>query len=98
VIERTLAKSSMDPGSTRSGRASSSAAAPHNCRNLSERVDTFRQSEVTGNAMMIPYSVSRYFTGDASVVVSLTRPILKVIQSRHRPGSNYVESNKTSLH
>src|SRR5579872_5938047 len=32
-----------------------------------ERVDTFGQSEVTNNSMVIPYSVSRYFTDTGSV-------------------------------
>ncbi len=74
-----------------------------------ERVDTFGQSEVTGNSMAIPYSVSRYFTGtpyvrqlyfsaaDPSMVGPATEEIHKVIQSRHRPGSNYVVQNLTSL-
>jgi putative ABC transport system permease protein len=74
-----------------------------------ERVNTFGQSEVTDNSMVIPYSVSRYFTGtpyvqqlyfsaaDPSMVIPLTEHIRKVIQSRHRPGSNYVMQNLTSL-
>jgi len=74
-----------------------------------ERVDTFGQSEVTDNSMVIPYSVSRYFTGtpyvrqlyfsaaDPSMVIPLTEQIRKVIQSRHRPESNYVMQNLTSL-
>jgi putative ABC transport system permease protein len=74
-----------------------------------ERVNTFGQSEVTDNSMVIPYSVSRYFTGtpnvqqlyfsaaDPSMVIPLTEQIRKVIQSRHRPGSNYVMQNLTSL-
>jgi putative ABC transport system permease protein len=74
-----------------------------------ERVDTFGQSEVTDNSMVIPYSVSRYFTGtpyvrqlyfsavDPSLVVSVTEQIRKVIQSRHRPESNYVMQNLTAL-
>jgi putative ABC transport system permease protein len=74
-----------------------------------ERVDTFGQSEVTENSMLIPYSVSRYFTStpnvrqlyfsaaDPSLVVSVTEQIRKVIQSRHRPESNYVVQNLTSL-
>jgi putative ABC transport system permease protein len=74
-----------------------------------ERVDTFGQSEVTDSSMVIPYSVSRYFTStpnvrqlyfsaaDSSMVVSLTDQIRKVLQSRHRPESNYVVQNLTSL-
>ena len=74
-----------------------------------ERVDTFGQSEVTDNSMLIPYSVSRYFTGtpavrqlyfsasDPSMVGPVTEQIREVIQSRHRPESNYVVQNLTEL-
>jgi putative ABC transport system permease protein len=74
-----------------------------------ERVDTFGQSEVTDNTMVIPYSVSRYFTNspyvqqlyfsaaDPSMVVPVTARILAVIRSRHRSESNYVVQNLTAL-
>jgi putative ABC transport system permease protein len=74
-----------------------------------ERVDTFGQSEVTDNTVLIPYTVSRYFTstGDVkqlyfsaaepSMVVPVTEQIRKVIQSRHRPESVYVVQNLTEL-
>jgi putative ABC transport system permease protein len=74
-----------------------------------ERVDTFGQSEVTDNSMVIPYSVSRYFTdtpsvrqlyfsaADPSIVVPVTEQIHQVLQSRHRPESNYVVQNLTEL-
>jgi putative ABC transport system permease protein len=74
-----------------------------------ERVDTFGQSEVTDNSMVIPYSVSRYFTNtpyvqqlyfsaaDPSMVVPVTQQIRDVIRSRHRPESNYVVQNLTAL-
>jgi len=74
-----------------------------------ERVDTFGQSEVTDNTMLIPYSVSRYFTNspfvqqlyfsaaDPSLVTPVTSQVLEVIRSRHRPESNYVVQNLTAL-
>jgi putative ABC transport system permease protein len=74
-----------------------------------ERVDTFGQSEVTDNTMVIPYSVSRYFTNtpyvqqlyfsaaDPSIVVPVTEQISEVIHSRHRPESNYAVQNLTAL-
>lgn len=74
-----------------------------------ERVDTFGQSEVTDNTMLIPYSVSRYFTNspyvqqlyfsaaDPSLVVPATTQIQEVLRSRHRPESNYVVQNLTAL-
>lgn len=74
-----------------------------------ERVDTFGQSEVTDNTMLIPYSVGRYFldtatvkqiyfsTSDPSNVVPVTAQIRKVIQSRHRSESVYRIENLTQL-
>jgi putative ABC transport system permease protein len=74
-----------------------------------ERVDTFGQSEVTSNAMLIPYTVSRYFTdtpevkqlyfsaAEPSMVVPVTEQIRKVIQARHRPESLYDVANLTEL-
>jgi putative ABC transport system permease protein len=59
--------------------------------------------------MVIPYSVSRYFTNtpfvrqlyfsasDPSMVVPVTEQIRGVIQSRHRPESNYDVQNLTEL-
>jgi len=74
-----------------------------------ERVDTFGQSEVHDNTMLIPYSVIRYFqdtptvkqiyfsTADASMVVPVTAQVARVIQSRHRPESVYKVENLTQL-
>ena len=74
-----------------------------------ERVDTFGQSEVTDNTMLIPYSVSRYFTRtpnlymayfsvrDPSMVASATTQIKRVLQSRHRAESVYDVQNLTHL-
>src|SRR5271167_2259047 len=64
-----------------------------------ERVDTFGRSEVTNDTMVIPYTVSEYFTNspevrqiyfsaaEPSIVIPVTREVQKVIQSRHRPES-----------
>jgi putative ABC transport system permease protein len=74
-----------------------------------ERVDTFGQSEVTDNTMLIPYSVIRYFqetptvkqiffsATDPSLVVPVTAQVQKVIQARHRPESVYSVRNLTEL-
>ncbi len=74
-----------------------------------ERVDTFGQSEVTDNTMLIPYSVLRYFqelpttkqiyfsATDASLVIPVTAQIQRVIQSRHRQESVYRVQNLTQL-
>lgn len=74
-----------------------------------ERVDTFGQSEVTDNTMLIPYTVIRYFqetpnvkqiffsAADTSLVVPITAQVQRVIQSRHRPESVYSVRNLTQL-
>jgi putative ABC transport system permease protein len=74
-----------------------------------ERVDTFGQSEVTDNTMVIPYTVGRYFTetlavkqiyfsvADSTMVVSATDSIKRVITARHRPESEYSVQNLTQL-
>ena len=74
-----------------------------------EGVETFGQSEVQNNTMIIPYTVSRYFTNtptvrlmyfsvaDPSMVVSATEQIKRVLQSRHRPESVYNVQNLTQL-
>jgi len=74
-----------------------------------ERVNTFGMSEVTDNSVVIPYTVSRFFTdspnvrqlyfsaAEPSMVVPVTEQIKKVLQSRHRPESVYVVQNLTEL-
>lgn len=65
------------------------------------RIDTFGQSEVSDQTILIPYPVARYFTGTETVkeiffsmastdeVVPASRQILAVIKSRHHATSVY---------
>ena len=74
-----------------------------------ERVETFGQTEIVDNTMLIPFSVSRYFMEtpnvkllyfsmeDPSMVISATAQIKHVLQSRHRPESVYDVANLTAL-
>jgi putative ABC transport system permease protein len=74
-----------------------------------ERVNTFGQTEVTDNTMVIPYIVARYFTdtptvkqiyfsvADSSMVAPATDQIKRVIRSRHRAESVYDVTNLTEL-
>jgi putative ABC transport system permease protein len=74
-----------------------------------ERVNTFDQSEVVGSTMLIPYTVSRYFTDaptvkliyfsmeDPSMVVAGTVQIKRVLQSRHRSESVYDVTDLSEL-
>jgi putative ABC transport system permease protein len=74
-----------------------------------ERVETFGESEIVDNTMLIPYSVSRYFTEtpdvkllyfsmeDPAMVIPATAEVRRVLQSRHRPESAYDVTNLSAL-
>jgi len=74
-----------------------------------ERVETFGQSELAGDTIAIPYTVSRYFLpndaldqiffsmADLSQVPAATERIKAVLQSRHRPESVYRVENLAQL-
>ncbi len=74
-----------------------------------ESVDTFGQSEIQEDTMLIPYTVSRFFTPTSAVnevffsvatpqdVLPATEEIRRVLKSRHRPESNYSVQNLTQL-
>lgn len=76
---------------------------------FTERTDTYGQSEITDNTVLIPYQVARYFKGsdavnqiyfsaaDMSNVPQVTREILRVIKSRHRPEAVYDVGNLTQV-
>jgi putative ABC transport system permease protein len=70
-----------------------------------ERFETFGQSEIVDETVLIPYTVARYFTGtdavnqiyfsivDSASVPWATEAIRKVIKSRHRSESVYDVGN-----
>jgi len=74
-----------------------------------ESVDTFGQSEIQDDTMLIPYTVSRFFTPTSAVyqiyfsvasgqdVIPATEAIKRVLQSRHRAESVYSVQNLTQL-
>lgn len=74
-----------------------------------ERVETFGQSEIAEDTILIPYTVAKYFTGtdavkqlffsmaDASEVDRATQEIHRVLQSRHRAQSVYHVENLQQL-
>jgi len=74
-----------------------------------ESVDTFGQSEIQDDTMLIPYTVSRFFTPTSAVyqiyfsvassqdVIPATAAIKRVLQSRHRAESVYNVQNLTQL-
>jgi putative ABC transport system permease protein len=74
-----------------------------------ESVDTYGQSEIADETVLLPYSVARYFTGtddvkqiffsarDQSNVDETAKEILDVVHSRHRKNSVYKVTTLTSL-
>jgi putative ABC transport system permease protein len=74
-----------------------------------ERVETFGQSELAQDTILIPHTTARYFTGndttkqiffsaaDPGDVPRATQAIYDVIKSRHRPESVYKVENLTEL-
>ena len=74
-----------------------------------ESVDTFGQSEIQENTMLIPYTVSRFFNPTSEIheayfsvaspqdVIPATAEIKRVLQSRHRSESVYNVENLTQL-
>jgi len=74
-----------------------------------EGVDTFGQSEITDNTILVPYSVGRYFTGSDNVkqiyfslrsmddVPDATAAIVRIVKARHKPQSVYKATNLKEL-
>ncbi len=74
-----------------------------------ESIDTYGQSEINNQTILMPYEVARYFTGtdnlkeiffrmaDSSMVEPGALQITKLIQSRHRPNSIYHAMTMTDI-
>jgi putative ABC transport system permease protein len=74
-----------------------------------ESVDTFGESEIADQTILIPYSVARYFTGTENVkqiyfsmrtmgeVPEASREIERIVSTRHRPNSVYKATNLKEL-
>ncbi len=74
-----------------------------------ESIDTYGQSEISEDTLLIPYEVARYFTGsdnlkeiffrvrESSMVEPAARQITELVTSRHRPGSVYKAQTFTDI-
>ena len=72
-------------------------------------METFGQSEITDNTVLIPYSVARYFTGTDNVkniyfslrsmadVPDASKAIERIVKARHKPNSVYKTSDLQAL-
>jgi putative ABC transport system permease protein len=74
-----------------------------------EKVESFGQSELGAETILIPVTVLRYFTRvervdpmdvqvkSAGDVVAVTKEIQHILESRHRPGAKYRVQNLTAI-
>ena len=74
-----------------------------------ESIQTFGQSEISNQTMLVPYPVARYFTGtdnlkqiffsvkDPKEVEPTARHIEEVIRGRHRPGNTFTAFTLTQV-
>ncbi len=74
-----------------------------------ERVESFGQSELTQDTIVIPYTVLRYFTEIERVdpmyvqvrapedVEAVTESVKQILEARHRPGASYHAENLTAI-
>ena len=74
-----------------------------------ERVESFGQSELSQDTVLIPYTVLRYFTPVERIdpmyvevrspqdVEAVTNSIRQILEARHRPGASYHVENLTAI-
>lgn len=76
---------------------------------FAERTNTYGQSEIADDTILIPYKVARYLTGsdainqiylsasDLSSVPQVSQEVARVVRSRHRPEAVYDVGNLTQV-
>ena len=74
-----------------------------------ERVESFGQSELSQDTILIPFTVLRYFTPVERIdpmyvqvrspedVEAVTESVKQILEARHRPGANYHVENLTAI-
>jgi putative ABC transport system permease protein len=74
-----------------------------------ERIDTFDQSEIRADSLLVPFPLIRYYVGDAFIetlyaqadqpenVQLVTVRVAQVLKSRHRPEAEYEVQNLSSI-
>jgi putative ABC transport system permease protein len=74
-----------------------------------ERIGTFGQSEIRTDTLLVPFSLIKYYTGDAFIVTLYaqadrpddvplaTQEVARILRSRHRPEADYTVQNLTSI-
>jgi putative ABC transport system permease protein len=110
VMVEPLAKTLYGSSSAAVGQTISVTGIPFTVIGVfKESFDTYGQSEISEQTLLIPYPVARYFTGtntvkeifftmrDASMVQPAARRILEIVRSRHRASSVYNAVTLTEL-
>jgi putative ABC transport system permease protein len=110
VLTQQLAQHLYGSQETAVGQTVKIAALPFTViGTFKERVETFGQSEVAADTIIIPYTVMRYFvpsdaldqiffsTADLNEVSAVTQQIRAVLQSRHRAQAVYRVENLAQL-
>jgi len=74
-----------------------------------ERVTTFGQSEITSESILVPFSIIKNYTGTEYFktfyvqadrpedVLGVTAAVGEILQSRHRPGAQYLVQNLSGI-
>jgi putative ABC transport system permease protein len=74
-----------------------------------ERIDTFGQSEIRSDSLLVPFPLIRYYTGDTFLVTLyaqaarpedvplVTEQVSQILKSRHRPAADYSVQNLSSI-
>ncbi len=110
VVTVPFAKSMFGSPSAAVGRTFSISGIPFVIiGTFKESVETFGQTEIDEQTILIPYEVARYFTGsnavkqiyftmaNSSEVIPASKQIVDVVHSRHRASSVYRAQNLTQV-
>lgn len=74
-----------------------------------ERIDTFGQSEIRADSMLVPFPVIQYYTGSSYIITLyaqadhpedvplVTQEVARILKSRHRPEAEYSVQNLSSI-
>jgi putative ABC transport system permease protein len=76
---------------------------------FTERIGTFGQSEIRTDSVLVPFSLVKYYTGNASIVTLyaqadgpenvalVTQQVAQIMKNRHRPEAEYDVENLSSI-
>ncbi|MGH9688909.1 MAG: ABC transporter permease [Candidatus Acidiferrales bacterium] len=74
-----------------------------------ERIDTFGQSEIRTDSVLVPFPVIQYYTGSSYIITLyaqadhpedvplVTQEVARILKSRHRPEAEYSVQNLSSI-